>query len=96
MFVSAKIHAKALQDLAVERAKRESTDAALKILATQMNFLCIRVNQLEAERAVLLQATTKLHFPVPSLVTAPTRTEPVAYSDFFTDLSTEDAPESVS
>ena len=96
MLVSAKIHAKSLESLAVERAKRESAESVIKILATQMEFLRIRVNQLEAERAVLLQSITKLPMPVASLVMAPTKSAPIPYSDFFTDLGTEDAPESVS
>ena len=96
MLVSAKIHAKALESLAVERAKRESAESVLKILAAQMDFLRIRVNQLEAERAVLLQSITKLPMPVASLVMTPTKPEPAPYSDFFTDQSPEDAPKPVS
>ena len=99
MLVSAKIHAKALESLAVERAKRESAESVLKILATQMDFLRIRVNQLEAERAVLLQSITKLPMPVANLVMTPTQPDPqnsMPYNDWFTDLGTEDAPKTVS
>ena len=91
MFVSAKIHAILLTDLAVERAKRASAEASVTVLVTQMDFLRLRVNQLEAERAMLLQSVTKLPMPVPQLVMTTPREAPQPIRDFFTDLGDEAA-----
>lgn len=99
MFVSAKIHARALDDLtlardtltaerdrfelhaetvsqdlaktradlAAEAGKREILSRQVAVQDTMIEFLCSRVNQLEAERALMLRHLTNVDIPVPSL-----------------------------
>jgi hypothetical protein len=80
-----------LMDLAVERAKRESAEATVKLVATHAEFLRVRVNQLEVERTYLLQSLTKLPIPVPQL--RPTPSQPL--SDIFADLEEPSGASSV-
>jgi len=39
-----------------------------------IDWLCVRVNQLEKERAILFREVTQLPIPVPEIVTNPIRT----------------------
>lgn len=66
VIVSAKIHAKALEDLAAERAKREVLSLSAQSLQAHVDWLCLLVNQLEQERAILYRKITHLEIPVPS------------------------------
>lgn len=74
MFVSAKVHIAALEALASERGKRETLSLEVARLATQADWLYVRINQLEKERAILFREVTSLPIPVPEIVTNPVPT----------------------
>lgn len=74
MFVSAKIHAKVLEDLAVERARRELLSLSEARLQTQVEWFIHKINQLEKERAILFRQVTHLPIPVPEIVANPVQT----------------------
>ena len=71
MFVSVKLHIAALSELAAERAKREVLSHANASLQTQVEWLYLRINQLEKERAILFREVTQLPLPVPEIVANP-------------------------
>jgi len=68
MFVSTGVYQAALQELAVERAKRETLTESLRVLAVQLDFMRLRCNQLERERAILFKHITNLSIPVPEVI----------------------------
>ena len=68
MFVAAKVHQAALETLAAERAKRETLTESLRVIATQLDFMRLRCNQLERERAILFKHITNLAIPVPEVI----------------------------
>src|SRR6266850_5120602 len=67
MFVSAKVHQIALQELATERGRREELSRRCESQQASMEFLAGRVNQLERERAILFRQLTSLEIPTPTL-----------------------------
>lgn len=68
MFVSAKVHLHVREELATERAKREVLSQTCASQNTTIEWLYVRVNQLEKERAILLHEVTQLPIPVPEIV----------------------------
>ena len=74
MFVTARVHIATLEALATERAKREVLSVATASLQTQVDWLYLRVNQLEKERAILFRQVTHLPIPVPEIVANPIQT----------------------
>lgn len=74
MFVSAKVHQQTVlkleTELAAERARRETLDRVLINHHALVGFLCARVNQLEAERALLFKHVTNIDIPMPQIAAA--------------------------
>lgn len=71
--VSGAIHRATLDALAHERGQREILTSATRTLETQLGFMCARVNQLEAERAVLTERLLGVEIPRPTFTAAVTR-----------------------
>jgi len=61
-----------VEDLATERARREELTRRVDAQQTTITFLCARINQLEAERVLLLRQLTNIDIPVPTLRVTPT------------------------
>ena len=74
MLVSATLHNQIREELAGERAKREIMSQTCASQQTQIEWLYLRVNQLEKERAILFREVTQLPIPVPEIVANPLRT----------------------
>lgn len=74
-FVSLAVHQAVREELAAERATTLERAHALDFAQAQVEFLMLRVNQLEKERAILFREVTHLPIPVPELVSGnPVRT----------------------
>lgn len=71
MFVSDKVHAAVVKDLAVERGKRELLAIENASLKTQAQLQWVRILQLEKERAILFREVTHLPIPVPEITNLP-------------------------
>ncbi len=67
-FVSVKVHNQVREELAAERAANVERAHALDFAYAQVEFLTLRVNQLEKERAILFKEVTQLPIPVPEIV----------------------------
>lgn len=67
-FVSVRVHQAVREELAAERAANGERAHALDFAYAQVEFLALRVNQLEKERAILFKEVTHLPIPVPELV----------------------------
>ena len=73
-FVSSSVHHAVREELAAERATNAERAHALDFAQAQVEFLMLRVNQLEKERAILFRQVTHLPIPVPEIVQSPVRT----------------------
>ncbi len=62
------VHSKVL---IAERAEHQATQRALASAETLVEWLKLRVNQLEKERAILFREVTQLPIPVPEIVATP-------------------------
>lgn len=67
MFVSAKIHQQALQELAAERAKREVLTRQCDSQLALLEFLAQQLNQVQRERRILLKQVTGTDVPIPEV-----------------------------
>jgi hypothetical protein len=67
-FVSLAVHQAVREELAAERATNAERAHALDFAQAQVEFLMLRVNQLEKERAILFKEVTSLPIPVPEIV----------------------------
>jgi len=67
---------KARADHATELAKREILQRQTAVQESFVEFLCQRVNQLEAERAIMLRHLTSVDVPVPTLHPRPVPADP--------------------
>jgi len=74
MFVSAKVHAALMTELAVERTKRELLTTENAGLKMQAKLQWVRIAQLEKERAILFREVTHLPIPVPEISNLPVPT----------------------
>ena len=68
-------------DLAAQRARREELTRRVESQQTIITFLCQRVNQLEAERALLFRQLTNIDLPVPRLDITATAAHAARHSD---------------
>jgi len=66
--VSVTVHNQVREELAAERAVNAERAHALAFATAQNEFLMLRVNQLEKERAILFKEVTSLPIPVPEIV----------------------------
>lgn len=79
------------EELSATRAERDTIKVQLIINQTQFDWLRMRVNQLEYERAVMLEATTGLKFSSPMIAReAPPPTTPHFTPEFSFDDMGED------
>jgi hypothetical protein len=66
-----------------------------KVLQVQLDFMRLRVNQLEMERAALMQQVTGVNVPVPQIVSTVTQPSPQdmasAMSAHFQDVGDDEA-----
>ncbi len=67
-FVSVSVHNQVREELAAARAVLDERAHALDFATAQVEFLMLRVNQLEKERAILFREVTSLPIPVPEIV----------------------------
>jgi len=67
-FVSLAVHQAVREELAAERATNAERAHALDFAQAHVEFLMLRVNQLEKERAILFREVTHLPIPVPEMV----------------------------
>jgi DNA-directed RNA polymerase subunit N (RpoN/RPB10) len=55
------------EDLGLERGRREVLSHQTLVQKSMVEFLCARVNQLEAERVIMLRHLTSIDLPAPTL-----------------------------
>jgi hypothetical protein len=67
-FVPLAIHQAVREELAAAQAINAERAHALDFAQAQVEFLMLRVNQLEKERAILFKEVTSLPIPVPEMV----------------------------
>lgn len=78
------------EDLASVRAERDALQAQLSTTQANFNWLCVRVNSLEAERAQLLKVAYNINIPIPEVVRQPSF--PMEFnSALFDDLGDDEA-----
>ncbi len=70
MIVTGPTHRRALDELAMERGRREELTRRCDVQQTMIEFLISRINQLEKERAMMFRQLTSIEIPIPSF-TAP-------------------------
>lgn len=81
------------EDLATRNAEVRELTEALATAKANFNWLTTRVNQLEVERAALLEKVTGIHTAVPEIIRAvpPQTVESLMNSGIFDDLGDEKA-----
>ena len=77
------------QELAVTKAERDILKHQLTVSQTQFEWLRMRVNQLEVERAQLLEKATGIKTAVPEIVRAPSQMETMINQFTFDDVGDE-------
>lgn len=71
MWISSDVYLKLREELATERGRNEAQAVAARALETTLDWLRVRLTQLEGERAVLISNYMGISIPTPSIVKAP-------------------------
>jgi len=74
------------QELAAVRAERDLLKNQVTVSQTQFNWLTLRVNQLEVERAALLEKATGIKTVVPEIVRTPSNIDTMINNFTFDDV----------
>lgn len=74
------------EELAATRAERDVLKHQLTVTQTQFDWLRLRVNALEHERAQLIKAAYNINSPVPEIVRTPSDVEQAMNSFSFEDV----------
>lgn len=82
-------------DLQVVRAERDLLKTQLAVAQSNFEWVRLRVNQLEYERAGLMEKAYDIKLPAPEIVRTQSNIDPGTFniSNLFDNLPLEDAPE---